>query len=86
MKIKPGFILREMSGEYVVVAVGEAGQNFNGMLRLNETGAFLWRELVDGAETDELARKMARRYEGVSAKAATPDIEEFLESIRDMLE
>lgn len=86
MKIKPGFILREMSGEYVVVAVGEAGRNFNGMVRLNETGAYLWRELANGAETDELTRKITERYEGVTQESARTDVEEFLENIRDMLE
>lgn len=40
MKIKNGFILRNVSDAYVVVAVGEAAKDFNGMITLNETGAF----------------------------------------------
>ena len=30
MKIKEGFVLRELGGQYVVVALGEASKNFNG--------------------------------------------------------
>ena len=42
MKIKEGFILREVAGNYIVVAVGSAVKQFNGVITLNETGAFLW--------------------------------------------
>lgn len=42
MKIKDGFMLRKVGGQYVVVAFGEASRSFNGIIRLNETGKFLW--------------------------------------------
>lgn len=86
MKVKSGFILRELSGEYVVVPVGEAAQGFNGMIRLNETGAFLWKELTGGAGEEALADKLVERYEGVSEQTARDDVKEFLDSIREMLD
>ena len=43
MKIKNGFIVREVGGENVVVPVGEMSKVFHGMINLNETGAFLWK-------------------------------------------
>ena len=42
LKIKKGFILRKLGTEHMAVAIGEASRNFNGMIRLNETGAFYW--------------------------------------------
>ena len=42
MKVKEDFLLREVAGCYVVVPVGKATVDFNGMLNLNDTGAFLW--------------------------------------------
>ena len=42
MKIKEGFILRNVAGSFVVVPVGDATIDFNGMMNLNETGAFLF--------------------------------------------
>ena len=40
IKAKKGFLLRRLGDEYMVVAIGEASKNFNGMIRMNETGAF----------------------------------------------
>ena len=44
IKIKEGFLLRKVAGDHVVVPVGEAGKVFHGMIRLNDTGAFLWEQ------------------------------------------
>lgn len=86
MKIKPGFIMRQLGGEYVVVPVGAASINFNGMLRLNETGAFLWKALSGGAGEDELVWKLLEEYEGVDEQTARTDVAEFLNIIRDVLD
>ena len=40
LKTKKGFLLRKLGTEYMVVAIGEASRSFNGMIRMNETGAF----------------------------------------------
>ena len=44
MKIKEGFILRKICGEYVVVGEGLAQVNFNKMLSLNASAAYLWEQ------------------------------------------
>ena len=49
MKIKDGFILREVAGSFVVVAVGKRAGEFNGVINLNQTSAFMWRMLEKGA-------------------------------------
>ena len=51
MKIKDGFILNKVGSQYVVVPVGEASMERHCMIRLNDTGAFLWEQL--GADTTE---------------------------------
>ena len=45
LKTKKGFLLRRLGDEFMVVAIGEASKSFNGMIRLNDTGAFYWKEL-----------------------------------------
>ena len=45
MKIKDGFMLREVASQTMVVAIGEASKTFNGIIRLNPTGKFLWEKL-----------------------------------------
>ena len=47
MKIKDGFILREMCGEYIVAGEGLEHINFNKLISLNSTAAFLWKKLTD---------------------------------------
>ena len=55
MKIRNGFMLRKVGGQNVVVAVGAASRDFNGIIKLNETGAFLW-ELLKSERTPEADR------------------------------
>ena len=63
MKIKEGYILRNVVGSYVVVPVGQATIDFNGMISLNETGAFLFQKLQQGIEREELVDALAAEYE-----------------------
>ena len=53
MKIKDGFILKEMAGSWVVVPVGENMVNFQMMMTLNESGAFLWNQLAEEKTEEE---------------------------------
>ena len=64
MKIKDGFVLREMCGEYIVAAEGIQHINFNKLISLNATAAFLWKAL-DGKEftTEEMAQLLVDEYQ-----------------------
>ena len=42
MKIKKGFVLRQLLGEYVVTGEGLERVNFNKIISLNATAAYLW--------------------------------------------
>mgnify|MGYP000709520331 CR=1 FL=1 len=44
MKIREGFILREVAGVFAAVPVEGESRQFHGMIQLNETGAFLWKK------------------------------------------
>ena len=82
MKIKDGFVLREVAGSFIVVAVGEAVKNFKGIINLNETGAFLWRVLEQGATKDELVAKLLSEYDVDEATAIT-DIDAFINKLSE---
>ncbi len=82
MKIKKGFMLREVAGNYVVVAVGEASKNFNGVINLNESGAFLWKKLADGIEEAELIKELLNEYE-VSEEIANNDVKTFIKKLKE---
>lgn len=83
MKIREGFILRQVSEAYVVVAVGEAAEIFNGMITLNESGALLWKMLQAGcADENALVRALLAEYE-VSEEQAEKDVKAFVARLAD---
>lgn len=87
MKIKPGFMLREVAGYSVVVAVGADTMDFSGMINLNGSGTFLWKLLEKGASEDELLSAMLSEYD-VDEETAGRDIAAFVNKVReaDMLD
>ena len=82
MKIKKDFILRKVADSYVVVPVGKLTLDFNGIINLNETGAFLFGLLQEGAEKEDLLRKMLEEYD-VSSENAAADIDVFLKKAEE---
>ncbi len=87
MRIRDGYIMKKLGTGHVVVTVGEASRAFNGVIRLNDTGAFLWQRILEGTDSREgLIRAMTERYEGLDPAAAGADLDEFLESIAFALE
>ena len=64
MMIKEGFILRQICGEYVVVGEGLAQVNFNKMLSLNASAAYLWEQMQGKDFTvQDMADALMDRYE-----------------------
>lgn len=63
MKIKEGFVLRSIAGSNIVVPVGAASVEFNGMITLNDSGAFLWKELEKGSDVDGLTAALLGEYD-----------------------
>ena len=48
MKTIDGFKLRKLGNEYILVGESMALINFNKMITLNETAAFLWEQAAQG--------------------------------------
>lgn len=82
MKIKDGFILREVAGSYLVVAVGNAVKEFGGIVNLNETGAFLWKLLEKSSTEPEMVDALLNEYE-VDRETAEKDVKAFVEKLTE---
>ena len=78
MKIKSGFVIREIAGQYIAVPVGERVNDLHGMIALNETGAFIWKLLENEKTEEDLARALTEEYE-VSYEEALEAVREFRE-------
>lgn len=86
MKTKKDYIIKKVGSGYVVVTVGEASREFNGMIRLNEAGAFVWNQLEKGTTKKALIKLMLERYEDLDEETAKADLNELLEKIEFSLE
>lgn len=81
MKIKDGFILRKVGTESVVVATGEASIGFNGIIHLNDTGEFLWKQLEHENTEEGLLKALLDEYE-IQEEQAKKDIAAFIDRLR----
>lgn len=76
MKLKSDFVLRQVAGTWVVLALGEAAVDFSGMLTLNESGAMLWHILEKGGDREALISALTAEYD-VSHEQAGVDVDAF---------
>ena len=81
MRIKEGFILKNIAGSWVVLPTAAATLDFSGMLTLNESGRFLWDMLEKGATCDTLAQALTQEY-AVDYETALSDVNEFILTLK----
>lgn len=82
MKIKQGFVMRDVAGQAVAIATGEASKSFHGMVKLNDTGAVVWNGIEKGLDEAEIAEQLAASYD-VEVGQALKDVESFIARMRD---
>ena len=81
MKIKEGFLIREVSGQTVIIPNGECNQEFKGMIKLNETGKAIWKAVSEGESEEVIAEQLTSEY-GITKEKALLDVQTFLEKIK----
>lgn len=82
MRVKEDFFLKRIAGMQVVVPVGTENVNFQGMITLNETGAFLWELLTEERSKDKLIAALLEEYDVTEEKAAA-DIDRFIAKLQE---
>ena len=81
MKFKDGVIIAKNGDEHIIVAAGEAGQMFSGMIKMNSTAAFI-AELLQSETTEEsLIDRLLEKYE-VTPEQARLAVLSVLEKFR----
>ena len=81
MKIKEGFVIREIAGECIVIALGSASRIFNGMIKLNDTGKIIWEKLSEGCEREDLILAIQAEYE-VDRATVEADVDRMLDVLK----
>lgn len=82
MRIKQGFVMRDVAGQAVAIATGEASKSFHGMVKLNGTGADIWRGVEEGLDDASIAERIAAKYE-VDLDRARRDVDAFIAHMRE---
>ncbi|MBE6582005.1 MAG: PqqD family protein [Ruminococcaceae bacterium] len=82
MKIKNGFVLHSVGDENVVVAIGKMTKKFRGMIRLNSTGAFIFRQLEKETDEKGIIDALIAEY-GIDEQTATTATTTFVSQLKD---
>ena len=82
MKMKDGFVLRKIAGQYMAVPVGARAKELHGMIGLNETGAFIWERLSGGQSPESIVQALCETYE-VDETAAMASVQSFCQRLQE---
>ena len=82
MKIKNGFVVREIAGQSVVVALGEASKALNVIIKLIETGRIIWDMLTEGAEKSDVVEAILADYE-IDRATVENDVDTFVATLKE---
>ena len=81
MKMKEGFLLRQVAGQTVVLPTG-GDLDLNMMITLNDTGAFLWEKLQNDCSEADLVAALLGEYD-VDEQTARESVEAFVKKLSD---
>lgn len=82
MKISSGFIVRHIADSCIVIPVGEETINFKGMITLNGSGEFLWKQLLEDRTEEELAAAIQEEY-NIDTITAIEDVKQFVAKLSE---
>ena len=82
MKLKEGFILHNVGDEHMVVATGEAGKIFNGLIRNNSTANFIFEKLLLEISEEQIVDSMVEKFDAPREQIAM-DVKRVIKQIRE---
>ena len=83
MKIKEGFVLRNVVDEFIVMPTGDNIAKFEGAVVLNEVSAFIFKQLENPVSREDLLAAMLNEYD-VDEATAADDLDALLEKFAEM--
>lgn len=83
MNIKKELIKREIAGDTILVPVGSAVLDSNGLFVLNELGAFIWDLLPNVDSEESICNAVLEQYD-VSEDTAKQDVAAFLKKLQEL--
>lgn len=81
MKLKYDFVINNVAGETVAVSVGDNDGRFNGYIKLNETGSFIFKKLKKDTTREEIINSLINEYPDATLEEATQSVDDLLEKL-----
>ena len=81
MTIKKGFVIKEIAGQYVVVALGDASKVFSGIIKLNESGKLIWEMIADGKTREQIVDTLLDVYSDADKQTVESDVDKFISTL-----
>lgn len=75
--------MRDVAGQAVAVATGEASKSFHGMIKLNSTGSKIWSRIEAGDNETVIADSLANEYD-IDPEQALADVTAFIARMREI--
>lgn len=83
MRIKEGFKMRTLLKEHIVTAEGSGQVDFNKIISLNQSAAFLWENVVDKDFTEtDLVNLLLQEYD-VTEEVAKADVCNLVQNLKE---
>ncbi len=82
MKLKYDFIVNEVAGQFVAVAVGDGVEQFGGFIKMNDIGAEIFEILKEDVTVDEVIAKMLEKHPESNLEEATEVVNGFIDGLK----
>ena len=83
MKLKYNFVSNEVADKIVAVAVGDDLQKFNGFIKMNDTGAYIFNMLKNDVTEEEIVAAMKTDYSDATEEEIRESVNEFVGKLKD---
>ena len=81
MKLKYDFVINQVAGETVAVSVGNNDGQFNGYIKLNETGAEIFKALKKDTTREQIIELLLQKYPDATENQVSESVDELLEKL-----
>lgn len=83
MKLKIDFVINRVAGETIAVSVGDNDGRFNGYIKLNETGAFIFEALKKDVTREEIISDLMKEYPDATESDAAESVDNLITKLSE---
>lgn len=87
MKIKKGFVVRQIADQWMAVPIGSMVEKVQGLIALNETAAEIWKILQEDHTVQEVTDLLKKEYD-VNTETLAEQVQNYVDELKkqDLIE